>query len=335
MGVALFILTACASSEPRPGATAGTPAPDVGAAAATPPRGAGGDTAYTSTQPVAFVNGETITLADLRAPLIEVAGGQVLAEVVIDRMLDRRLTDAKIALTPEHLEAERAMLVEVLTPEAAEGGADEAARLLAEVRRRRGLGDRRFTALLRRNAAMRALVRDQVNVTPEALQRAYRLAYGEQYVARIIVVPTLQDAARLRDTLAGGGTSFADLAVKRSTDPSAVQGGLLPPISPVDEEVPKPIRDALVSMDGEGTKLSDAIALPNGYAILNLERKEAARAVELSDVQDDLTDVVRRSAERVLMQQLARELLAAANVTVLDPALSEGWRQQRGVMLGQ
>src|SRR5690606_1933773 len=119
-------------------------------------------------------------------------------------------------------------------------------RLLREVRRRRGLGEQRFLALLRRNAGMRAMVQGQVNVSEPSLQRAYKLAYGEQYVARIIVVPTLQDASRLRESLGDPNVSFADLAVKRSTDPSAVQGGLLPPISPVDDAFPKAVRDALV-----------------------------------------------------------------------------------------
>ncbi len=322
-GVLPVILVACAAPAPD--------SPPVTAAAVSPSARATPTAAEPyAARPMAFINGETITAADLHAPLIEAAGGQALAELVIDRVLRDRLAEAGLTLTPEQLDAERQLLIS--TFDAADD--DEAARVLRELRRRRGLGEQRFTSLLRRNAAMRALVRQQVNVDEQALRRAYELAYGEQYVARIIVVPTLQEAARLREMLRDPEASFADLAVKRSSDPSAVQGGLLPPISPADDEVAKVIRDTLVRLDERGERVSDPVSVPSGYALVSLERKEAAESVEFADVRDRLAETVRRSAERVLMQQLARELLAAANVVVLDPALANGWTQQKDAMLG-
>jgi parvulin-like peptidyl-prolyl isomerase len=180
---------------------------------------------------------------------------------------------------------------------------------------------------------MRMLVQNQVQVTPDALQQAYRLTYGEKYHARVITVPTLADANRLRGLLAAGEADFAHLAVTRSTDPSAVQGGLLPPISPADPAFPAVIREALVRLDEQGRTLSDVIAVDNGYALLKLERKTTPEAVEFADVKDELAEQVRRSAERVLMQQLARELLAEADVVVLDPALQQSWERQSDAML--
>jgi parvulin-like peptidyl-prolyl isomerase len=281
-------------------------------------------------QTMAYVDGEAVTLGALHRPMVEAAGGLALSEVVLDRLLERRLRSAGITLDDQRVQAERRLLAESLGAD----NADEAARLVQEIRRRRGLGEARFTALLWRNAAMRALVEGRVEVTPEAIERAYRLTYGERYHARIVTVPTLTDANRVRGQLLAGEVEFSDAAIEHSTDPSAVQGGLLPAISPVDPAVPQAIRDTLVRMDRDGRLLSDVVALDSGYALLRLERKSVAQSVELADVEDRLAEDVRRSAERVLMQQLARELLASANVVVLDPSLDASWQVQRRVLLG-
>ena len=113
-----------------------------------------------------------------------------------------------------------------------------------------------------------------------------------------------------------------------------MQGGLLPPISPADPAVPKVIRDTLVDLDKKGQKLSDVVALDTGYALLLLERKESPPAVEFDTVQEQLAQQVRESTQRVLMRQLARDLVAEAKVVVLDPALKASWEQQRGALLG-
>lgn len=315
------ILTGCAAQPSTPPQGANQPAADAAPAEPQTVR----DIA------VAYVNGEAVTLGAMQQPMIELAGGQTLGEIVLDQMLTNRLAAQNLEITADLIEAERQVFEQTLQAD----NEDESTMLLREVRRRRGLGDARYVALLRRNAGLRLLVQKQVQVTPEALQRAYRLTYGEKYQARLITVPTFQDASRLRELLASGEAEFPDLAVKRSTDPSAIQGGLLPPISPDDANVPQVIRDALRRLDERGEKLSDAIALDSGYALLQLERKVVPEHVEFADVETQLAEQVRRGAERVLMQQLARELLAEANVVVLDPALGAGWDAQKKAMLGQ
>lgn len=286
-------------------------------------------------EPIAYINGEAVTAGDLRPPLMELAGGQVLSEVVLDRMIRDRLADQGLALTPELIEAERALLVEAVTPGAEMDSKDETALLLRELRHRRGLGESRFASLLRRNAGLRLLVRGEVEVTPQAIQQAYQLAYGPAYTARILVVPTAREANRLRDRLIAGEAAFADLAVEHSTDASSVQGGLLAPISPVDPAFPRIVRDALVQLDRAGESLSGALALDHGYALVRLERKTRPDPVELADVKQTLTHRVHRRAERVLMQQLARQLLAQAKVIILDPALDRSWQQQKEALLGK
>lgn len=278
-------------------------------------------------KPLAYVAGEPVWDRQILPPLLEADGGQVLAELALDRLIAQRLARQGLTVGPPQLEAERELILQSLSDDP-----DQAARLLRQLRQQRGLGDQRFEALLRRNAGLRLLVQDQVQITPMALQQAFDLAYGPRYHARLILVDQPQQAAQLRQQILDGA-SFIDLAVTHSTDASAAQGGLLPPISPADPAYPQVVREALARLDREGRRLSDIIALDNGYALLMLERKIDAQPVAFDDVKEELTAQARLRQERLQMQQLARRLLNEAKVVVLDPALSESWRQQRELLL--
>jgi parvulin-like peptidyl-prolyl isomerase len=280
-----------------------------------------------SDKPLAFVNGQAVAFVNLRDALVESSGGQVLAEWIIDDQLRQRLASAGLTLAQDQLDAEKQVLLSALSTDA-----DEAARLLTRLRERRGLGERRFSQLLWRNAALRALVRADPEArtaaapSPAAIAQRFQLRYGPTYEARLIVVPTFNDAAHVIEQ-ARAGASFTDLAIAKSTDQSRAQGGLLPPINSADATWPQAIRDALVKL--EVGAVSDAVALEQGFAILRLERKNAPAAVKLDDVKDELTQQVRRDVEWTAMQQLTRAILADASVTILDSALAPAWNAQR------
>ncbi len=281
---------------------------------------------------LALYSGGTITLADLRAPLFEAAGGQILAETLLDRLVQRTLAERGLtrAVDDDALERERAILLRTLSPNttaATDGDLDQGARILDELRQRRGLGSQRFADLLRRNAGLRLLVADQVTVTDIALEQAYQLQYGQRYQARLITTPAFNEAVAVVRA-ARAGESFVDLAIEHSTDVSRQQGGRLEPISVADASYPLAIRTALSQM--QPGQVSEPIALEQGFAVLLLERTIAPDAVQLESVRDELTRRVRLQAEAVLMQQLARDLLANAQVLVLDPTLQKSWTQQRG-----
>jgi len=264
-------------------------------------------------QPLAFVNGEPVTVADLRAGLFDIAGREALGELILDRAVAAR----GVTVTNDDVAAERRHMLTMLSPDP-----DEAARLLTELRLRRGLSDARFTALLRRNAALRKLVADQAAVTPAAIQQAYMLDYGPRYRGRVIVTRTLNRAAELR--VLAMDQPFAELALKHSTDPSSTVGGLLPPISPEDDAYPKAIRDTLARLSVG--QVSEPVSVEGGFAILKLEEQSPASDVPLERVRDELAARVRLRAERLLMDQLARELIGQASVVVLDGDLNRVWK---------
>lgn len=277
-------------------------------------------------RPAATLNGEPIPHADLAPLLAEASGGQVLEELILDRLLNRECARAAIAVTDADIRAERDRLLEAFTGVTIARDENEAMRLLERVRSARGLGDRRFAALLRRNAMLRALVAPQVAITPAALQQARALRFGERYRVRLIVTTTAHDAsqaiARLR-----AGESFSALAAQISTDVSAVRGGVIDPINAADPEYPSAIRTALRNLKPGEPGIP--IALDNAYAILLLDEIIPASApADTAAAEEVLVADVRIQQERLLMNQYARRLLSEARVTVLDREVDWSWQRR-------
>lgn len=297
------LLTACAASDPQ---------------AATPPSLAA---EQAGSRPVALLNGGPVHWDSLKTPMVEAAGGQILQEIVLGRLLQEELSRRGLTISKQQIDRERQLLVDTLDPDR-----DQAARLLAAVRKRRGLGAERFEALLWRNAALRMLVEGEAQVTEADLRQAYEEGYGLLYVVRLVTVNTMEQAAEVVRR-ARAGESFIDLAVELSTDSSAKQGGLLPAISPADATYPQALRAVLPKL--QAGEVSDPIALETGFAVVRLERLIEPVPVEFEEVKAELTQRVRRRVEQEQMQRKARQLLNQAEVLVLDPTLAEAWRQQR------
>ena len=272
-------------------------------------------------QPVAYVNGKPVSWRDLNPSLVEYAGGRILAELVLDRQIRSRLAERRLAVTAEQTDAERVLMWQALGDDP-----NEAERLLSRLRRRRGLGPVRFARLLERNAALRLLVQDQVQVTDAALRQAHAVRYGPSCEARLIVVDSVAAAAKLVRE-ANAGRSFVELVMEHSTDSSRASGGLIGPISLADPAYPKAIRQTLDRL--EPGDVSQPVALDRGFAVMELERKSEAQQVPFDDVKETLTGQVRRQAERLLMDRLARTLLDEVNLVMRDPALRTSWDQYK------
>jgi parvulin-like peptidyl-prolyl isomerase len=277
--------------------------------------------------PVAYVAGEPIRSDDLLPGLYEAAGGDVLAEAVLGRLIERELKDRGLAVAADDIRQERSVITGELSEDA-----QQAERLLDELRMRRGLGDRRFEALLRRNAGLRKLVNAQENggagvtVPDQAVQKAYRERYGPTYRVRLITVSALREANDLRRR-AQAGEPFGELAARHSTDASADRGGLLSPINPEDATYPAAIRNSLPNLPPGS--VSDVIALDGTYAILKLEEAIPASPIPYAQVEASLKQQVRRRLERLRMEQLATVLIDQQQVLVLDPTLKPQWERSR------
>lgn len=284
----------------------------------------------TAERPAALLNGQPIAWSALQPALAEAAGGLVLEEIVLDAMLDAELASRGLALTPAAVTAERRHLVDMIQTGAA-ADEHEAERLIDSLRRSRRLGDIRFRSLLERNAKLRLLTANTVSVTDAEVQQAFQLRYGPKFRARVILVPTEREAARIRDELASSPDHltmrFAAAAARSSLDPSGPRGGILDPISPADPAYPAAIVRVLRTL--EPGQLSPVVAVDRGYALVLLEEKLPPGPESFADVRSSLEREVRLGKERAAMEDLAARLLASAKLTVLDRSLEWGWRARR------
>jgi len=282
------------------------------------------------------VNGRDVAWLDLRPALVEAAGAAALEEAALDIALRDALADRGVRFADLDVAAERAILVEQLAQAAPGSGAahpeaalDRGERLLRELRATRGLGEHRFEGLLRRNAGLRRLVRDEVVINERVIRQAYDLRYGARIPARIIVVETIGDAARAIERL-DAGEPFPEVAARLSTDESASRGGLLEPVNPADPSYPQALRDALRNLaPGERSR---PVALDAGFAILLRETSDLAPqdAPTLDAARPTLEREARLRQERLLMGERARELLSRSRITVFDDDLNRAWRTRTG-----
>lgn len=323
------------------GASGLAEAPDRGL---TPPRTtSGGPT--TPERPVALVDGEPVYWSTLRPMLAESGGGALLQEIALDRRLAAALAAEGLEVTPDLIERERTEMQRALSGaatrrDAAGPGAESSnsagddgvapdPRLLDEVARARGLGPQRMAALVARSAGLRLLVRSRVVVDEAMLRRAHDLAWGPRSVVRVIVGPA-GELSNLRAELAAVAgdeartRAFAAAARRISSDPSRVRGGAIEPFHAEDPAYPLALRRAVAQLrPGE---ISPLVALERGLALVLLEGVEPATGPSYDEARVQLEPAVRARQERLLMDELAAQMLGEARVSVLDASLDWSWR---------
>lgn len=269
-----------------------------------------------------MINGRAVSWGELRPLLSEAAGAEILREVALDRVLEEIAQRRGVNISEEDVAAERRLMRKTLALD----DPDRAVRLLNELRQRTGLGERRFQALLRRNATLRALIRDRVQITDAAVRQMFDAVHGPRRQVRLITLPSLTDIRRAI-TRIEAGEPFSDVAVDVSTDASASRGGLLEPISRFDPSYPDALRRAIWELSpGE---ISSPLMLDEQYAVIQLQREIEGNDVDLDDVRDAIAERVRLAQERMHMDQFARQLIADVSINIFDESLRESWEMQR------
>ena len=169
-------------------------------------------------------------------------GIKILEELFLERQLDRMLVARKKILSQELLDTEERELVASLSEDPT-----RATVLLNELRAAQGLGEKRWKSLLKRNAAMRLLVQEDVKVTPEAIEAVIDAEHGARRQCRVMALPDLDRCAKARMRL-DAGEPFGEVAADMSTDRSAARGGLVLPVSRLDPSWPSSFRQTLWSL---------------------------------------------------------------------------------------
>jgi len=279
-------------------------------------RGSSGDTV-----PVAFFDDRPVRRGDLETALVEYGGGVVLREHLLDLRLAKLAASRGIAVDDSMVARELDLLRATLDPDP-----DRAVELLDAVRARQGLGDVRFEALLRRNAMLRALVAGEIRPDENAIERIHDVRHGPRRQVRVIASPSLAEAEAVARELADGG-EFAELAYRRSTDPSRSAGGLVPPVTRLDPTWPAAFREVVFEL--EVGEISAPVLVGDAWVTATCLAEAPGDGTPIDAVRADLEPLARLQQERVRMDRLVRELDAGLDPRVLDPSLRDAWRRTR------
>jgi hypothetical protein len=282
-------------------------------------------TARSRPEAPARIDGVQVTWEEIVPLMAEASGGLILREIALDRAVRAACDTRGITVDEAAIDAERTRLMESIERDAAAGAADSAV-LLDSVRRNRGLGEARFARLLERNARMRALVAREIGVNDAEVRQAIQVRFGERYRIRVIVTTDEREAMQLKEELAKASSldvAFARAAALKSTDPSAVRGGLLEPISPADQSYPETIRFLLPTL--QAGQMSPVVAVDRGFAIALLD-SVIAGVEPPPDASEAARAEIRVRKERIAMEDLARRLLAKMEVVPVDADVAWSWR---------
>lgn len=278
--------------------------------------------------PAALVDGVAIDGATLAASALEAAGAVTFEEAALDALIAKELASEGLSVPDEATNAERLRLFARIAEEAGVNE-EQAGTLVDRFRAVRGLGPRRFDAMLRRNAALRLLVARAGLIDGAAVAALSEAELGPRATARLIVTRTAAEASRLRAEIetapaADRAAKFSQAAFTHSIDPSSARGGLFGPVSHADVTVPAPLRSSLALPAGE---LSPVISIEQGFALLLIESQVAAAARTDAAVEAARAKATAR-VEREAMDALAARLLAEARITVMDEHLRWAWERR-------
>lgn len=288
-------------------------------APAPPARSSPAKTSSSEGVPVAFWQDRPIRRGDLDPAILELSGGVILREILLDRRIVELAAGRGITATEAMIEAERTLLLASLSDDP-----DRAVELLAAVRARQGLGEARFTALLRRNALLRAMIAGEVTPDSDAIRRIHDVRHGARRRARIVAVSSFAEAAALRAEIEGGGDP-AEVAFRASTDPSRSAGGLIPPVTRLDPSWPAAFREALFALAVE--EVSAPVLVDGSWLVVVLLEEIPADGVSIDAARPELERLARLQQERVLMDRIVRDAAASLDPRILDPALRGAWER--------
>lgn len=306
----------------------------VGSGSAAGPTGAGvtaGAPSVAISATIGVVNGQVLTLEQMRPYLMEAGGAVAVEEMAMDRVLKQQFADAGLRLTSGEISAEEGKLIEALR----EAAGDDAARgeeLLLRVRAARGLGPTRYAALLERNAMLRRMVRDEVTITPDQIEQGKQVRFGQRYRGRVLITRTEREASAARGQVVAAGSvqgmreKMSELAAQSTLTSSSYPGGVTEPISAADTAYPGSLRTVIAKM--QPGEVSPVIALEKGFAVFFLEEVLAGNSNPSSRDVEEVKRTLQNAAERIAMERKARLALDAAGVSIVEPGLRWTWENR-------
>ena len=275
---------------------------------------------------MATVNGQPVYMKQLYDVLVRGQGLELGRELIASEIVRQEAQKRGLSAGEEDVQAENRRLSAGFFPSVPEE--EQRERLLAQLLAQKGLSRVRWELICLRNALLRKIAEPRVNVTDEMLRSEYAEQFGRKVVVRHIEVESENEAEKVMNELKAKA-DFATLARRYSKNPSASDGGLLPPMSRTSPAaMHEAIRQVAVSLTEVG-EVSDLVRVGYAYHILRLEKIIEPTTVPSEAAKAQLREALRERLIRQTQQQVMLELMGAAKFEFADPGLREMERNSK------
>ena len=268
---------------------------------------------------VAEVNGEKITLAQLKAETLKAHGQDVLSRILNRALVLAECKRQGIAVTRSDVDAEIERLAKSFRLTKSQ--------YLEVVEKDSSMGYQEYAEeVVWPRLALQELVKDEIKLTDEELEAAYLKSYGPSVGLQMIVCATREKAEELRARVVDGGEDFGQIAKEESLDAmTASNKGRMQPIfhgTLADSQ----LESLLFALDeGEVSEVIGPYGPQEQFVIFHCENQYDSVVPE--DQIAKIKDQLQVQASAAKLKGAANELFAKlgreANVVnvIADPAL--------------
>ncbi len=313
-----YLLAGCAAAQPVTKAATTRPTPAT--AATTHPAGRA---------VMATVNGAPIYMDQLHDLLVRSQGLAMAQQLIASELVEQAAKKQNLSASDAEVQAEETRTLERLFGGSV--GADQREQLLEQLLTEKGIPHEQWRMILYRNILLAKLAEPGITVTDQQIKDAFEDLYGRKVEVRHIQCDSLTSAQEILKKL-GEGANFTELAGKESTNATARNGGLLPPIGARSAMIPPPIRGAACALTKVG-ELSPPVQSGTTFHILRLEKVIEPQNVRLEDVKDKLAANVKSDAIHKAQQQILLDLIRSAQkegrIQYADPFLKAAAAENR------
>jgi len=264
---------------------------------------------------VAVINGGRIAEKEFVSKLKDVAGQQILQQMIDRQIIQDAFAKAGLQLSEEDMASRiQEMQSRAPSPEA-----------FQEYLTSRGITLEALREDLELQMKVEMLATKDVQITDEQLKKFYeqhKQRYDKPLRVKLkeIVTPGKQQAQQAVEALGREGVSFADVAGQFSISPSTREYGGQRPVTPIGQIFPMELREA-VSGAEEG-KILGPIETEQGWYVLQVDERFPAEQATFESAKEQITEDF-KGANAVPGNKLLEQLRQQAVVKIVAPEYSE------------
>jgi len=260
----------------------------------------------------ARVNGQPISIAEVREVCVERYGSDVLETLITQVLLNQALSQQQLTVTQADIDAEVTRAAETLGFRTADGEPDIDAWLERVSREQKQPVRHYIDDIVRPTVALKKLI-GGVPVTREDLDKAFTATFGPRARCRAIVLDDQRRAQEVWQLARQQPTAerIGDLAEQYSVDPtSKALRGEVPPIQRFSGQ-PALEREAFGLKPGE---LSGVIQIADRFMVLFCEGFTEPVEVTFAEVRDELHRDILEKKQRIEMGRYFTHLRQSATI---------------------